>query len=410
MHGRGRVARDRLSTTRFDSEGNMAAFADLEPAAERQSVQEALRASERRYRKMFESAAVSLWEEDFRALRAFIEQAKEGGVTDFRAHVRDNPEFLTHAVSLVRVLDVNEATVHLFGARTKEELLGNIAKTFVPESTHAFVEAIVAIADGRAHFEAERVARRLDGRLITVLVAGCLPTDASDTSAVVSMFDLTEQKLRKLYMERMLAAQDEERRRIARELHDETGQSLTSIVVGLQEIQDVRSIADAQRLSDRLQGIAEGAIDEIGRLARGLHPYLLEDLGLDEALERHVGKCATLSGLDIDLGIVRPRDDYQPPMELATAIYRVVQEALNNVVKHAEARSVSVVLTWTDRHARVVVEDDGRGFDPETATRSATGVGLGLHGIRERVELLGGRLAVESTPGVGTTLAVQIPR
>lgn len=388
----------------------MATSADPEPVAERQSVQEALKASERRYRKMFESAAVSLWEEDFCALRAFIEQAKKDGVTDFRAHVRDNPEFLAQAVSMLRVLDVNEATLRLFGARSKEELLGNIEKTFVPESTNAFVEAIVAIADGRAQFEAERVARRLDGRLINVLVAGCLPTDASDTSAVVSMFDLTAQKLHKLYMKRVLAAQDEERRRIARELHDETGQSLTSIVVGLQELQDAHSIADARRLSNRLQGIAEAAIDEIGRLARGLHPYLLEDLGLDAALERHVDRCAMLSGLDIDLGVVRPRDDYQPPMALATAIYRVVQEALNNVIKHAEARSASVVLTWTDRHARVVVEDDGRGFDPETATRAATGVGLGLHGIRERVELLGGRLDIESTLGVGTTLAVQIPR
>jgi PAS domain S-box-containing protein len=383
---------------------------DPELVAERQRVQEALRVSERKYRKMFESAAVSLWEEDFSALRAFIEQAKQEGVTDFRAHVGDHPEFLATAMGLLRVLDVNEATLRLFGARTKEELLGNIEKTFVPESAHAFVEAIVAIAEGRAHFEAERVARRLDGTRINVLVAGCLPTDASDSSAVVSMFDLTEQKLRKLYLERMLATQDEERRRIGRELHDETGQSLTSLVVGLQEIRETDSIAVAKRLSRRLQRIAESAIDEIGRLARGLHPYLLEDLGLDEALKRHVAKCILLSGLDIDLEVVRPHGDYQPPMGLATTIYRVVQEALHNVIKHAEARSVSVVLTWTDGHARVVIEDDGRGFDPETATRSATGIGLGLHGIRERVELLGGHMEVESTPRVGTTLAVQIPR
>jgi signal transduction histidine kinase len=196
----------------------------------------------------------------------------------------------------------------------------------------------------------------------------------------------------------LLQGQEIERTRLARELHDETGQALASILLGLKAIE--REIGEEPVALVR--ELVASALDDVRRLTTELRPPALDDFGLQPALERLIELVARRSGLDIQLNM---RSAVDLPAEHETALYRIIQEALTNIVKHADAQSVSIVLLEIDGAVRTVVEDDGAGFDP-TAVRDGA---LGLVGMRERVALLGGRFEVESGPGAGTTLIIELP-
>ncbi len=195
----------------------------------------------------------------------------------------------------------------------------------------------------------------------------------------------------------LLEGQELERSRLARELHDETGQALASILLGLKTLErEVGSEPLAQ-----LRELVAAALGDVRRLTVELRPPALDDFGLEAALERLTSVLAERSGMQTQLNV-----SAQPlPPAIETALYRIVQEALTNVVKHAQARSVSVVVTQADDTVRCVIEDDGVGFAIELVRNGA----LGLVGMRERVHLLGGRLEVQSAPGRGTTLLAELP-
>ena len=196
----------------------------------------------------------------------------------------------------------------------------------------------------------------------------------------------------------LIEGQETERRRMARELHDETGQALTSILLGLKELeQRVGAEPIAQ-----IRELVSGALDDVRRLSAELRPLVLDDFGLEPALDRLATTVADHSGIDVQVNATALRE---LPPDYATALYRIVQESLTNVVKHADARTVSVVVTATSNAVRAVVEDDGRGFDQERVRDGA----LGLVGMRERVSLLGGRFEIESRAGAGTSLIVELP-
>ncbi|HET7571921.1 MAG TPA: GAF domain-containing protein [Gaiellaceae bacterium] len=204
-------------------------------------------------------------------------------------------------------------------------------------------------------------------------------------------------------LRRVVAAQELERRRLARELHDETGQALTSILLGLHRVEEA---SDGEQLRDALDGVRElvrATLHDVRRLAVELRPKALDDFGLVAALERLAESFAEQTGISIEFVPALPGGRLAP--EIETALYRIVQEALTNIVKHAHAERVSVVLTGTERSVSAVVEDDGVGFDPERVREG----GLGLLGMRERVALLGGRLTIESRPGAGTTFVAEVP-
>ncbi len=208
---------------------------------------------------------------------------------------------------------------------------------------------------------------------------------------------------------RMLEVQEEERRRIARELHDETGQSLTSLLLGLRMLGEMSTSEAAQARVEDLRKIAARALDEVKRLAMGLRPALLDDLGLEAALKRLAEDSGKTHGIFVDLhmnGLNKRRMAF--PVE--TTIYRIVQEALTNAGRHAAARNVSILLTGSESSVKLIIEDDGRGFDVENTLRlSDSAKHLGLLGMHERVALLHGTFSVESTPGSGTTIYVQLP-
>ena len=195
----------------------------------------------------------------------------------------------------------------------------------------------------------------------------------------------------------LLEGQELERSRLARELHDETGQALASILLGLKALE--RDVGEEPLA--HLRELVGSALGDVRRLTVELRPPALDDFGLEAALERLTTVIAERSGIDTQLNVAVN----SLPRSHETALYRIVQEALTNVVKHANAHSVSVVVTPFDDVVRCVIEDDGVGFVADSVRDGA----LGLVGMRERVHLLDGRFDVQSAPGRGTTLVAELP-
>ena len=200
---------------------------------------------------------------------------------------------------------------------------------------------------------------------------------------------------------RVVEAQELERRRLARELHDQTGQELTSVLLGLKAVEEAKT--DEER-AEALIAVREQVVEtlhDVRRLAVELRPKALDDFGLVAALERLRDTFAERTGMRVDL---EANVGDRLPGDVETALYRIVQEALTNIVKHAEASAVSIVLTRSGHAITAVIEDDGRGFTPDGG-----GDGLGLLGMGERLALLGGKLKTESSPGAGATIVAEVP-
>jgi PAS domain S-box-containing protein len=180
----------------FDETGRFVGYRGLgRHITERKRVEERLRESERRYRNIFETAGVSIWEEDFSEVKAAIEGLKTEGVRDFRQYTATHPEFVRQAVSMVKVVDVNDATVKLFGATSKEDLLGSLHAIFTPETEKAFVEELVAIAEERTSFASETSLRTLTGEKLAVVFTMTFPPQPTRLDSVlVTAMDITERK------------------------------------------------------------------------------------------------------------------------------------------------------------------------------------------------------------------------
>ena len=202
-------------------------------------------------------------------------------------------------------------------------------------------------------------------------------------------------------LRRVVEAQELERRRLARELHDQTGQELTSVLLGLKAVEEARS--DEER-AEAIAAVREQVVEtlhDVRRLAVELRPKALDDFGLVAALEHLRDTFSEQTGMRVDL---EANVGDRLPSDVETALYRIVQEALTNIVKHAQARTVSIVLARGGNAVTAVIEDDGRGFTP-----GDDGGGLGLLGMGERLALLGGKLKLESSPGSGTTIVAEVP-
>jgi signal transduction histidine kinase len=208
----------------------------------------------------------------------------------------------------------------------------------------------------------------------------------------------------------LLNAEEEERRRLSRELHDTLGQHLVVLSLGLKAVE--ADGACAASIGDRVRQLSHTTRqleDEIDRLAYMLRPIELDSMGLADALTQYAHNWSATSGVAVD---VQMHGLPEKPLldAVDTTVYRVVQEALTNVSRHAGASRVSLVIERRGKELRVIVEDDGRGFDPESPSfRAQRRSGLGLRGMAERAALLSGRLQVESMPGKGSTVYLSLP-
>ncbi len=202
-----------------------------------------------------------------------------------------------------------------------------------------------------------------------------------------------------------MEVQEEERRAIARELHDETGQSLTGLLYSLRLLERGASGEGPAGQIHELERTVQEVLENLHRMAANLRPASLDHLGLEAALRQHLAGVERKTGLTVRFRARGLDGDRMPPMVEAT-LYRVVQEAMTNVVRHARATSVDVLAERKGEFVSVLIEDDGVGFDP---AESGGTTHLGLIGMKERAETLGGTFVVESAPGAGTTVVVEVP-
>jgi signal transduction histidine kinase len=202
-------------------------------------------------------------------------------------------------------------------------------------------------------------------------------------------------------MRRVVQAQELERKRLARELHDETGQALTSILLGLKPLDDLAD-DDARSTVSAVRELVVSTLQDVRRLAVELRPSALDDLGLVPAIRR-LAQTFGEGGMQVD--VEAHIGDERLPEPVETTLYRIVQEAVTNVAKHAGAERLSITLMRKDGAVVAIVEDDGKGFDPDSARSD----GLGLVGMRERLVLVGGTLRIEAAAGAGTTIAAEVP-
>ena len=259
-----------------------------------------------------------------------------------------------------------------------------------------------------------------DERLVTSLAAfaaaaiesALLVAAERDRAAVETELAASRERehLRQGMLQAVIDAQEAERARVARDLHDQTGQALTSVLLGLRLVETslertVPDLDDAKRRTAEVRELVADALADVRQLAFDLRPTVLDDVGLVAALRRLTADLAARHGLAVPLTLDGLDDDGRFPAELETVVYRVVQEALTNVVRHAEATRADVSITVVDGCLRAVVTDDGVGFDPAAPAHRS----LGLLGMAERTSLVGGRVDVASAPGSGTTVALEVP-
>lgn len=272
--------------------------------------------------------------------------------------------------------------------------------------------------------EARNTIRRLHRASVTLLMANAMVCALAAAAILHRSLQLNEEmKLRQAsesaraqLFKQLVSIQEEERGRLARELHDQLGQELSALMLGLKGLERSQGQnAQFSSLHAQLQGLARRLIEQLHTIAWELRPAALDDLGLHGALGSYVEDWTRRSGVPVDFQSELQGQRLPGPVE--TTLYRVAQEALTNCMKHAQARSVSIVLQRRGRagdevtspEVVMVIEDDGRGFAPAEILASSSNGRLGLLGMKERVNLAGGLLEVESAPGAGATLMVRIP-
>lgn len=205
-------------------------------------------------------------------------------------------------------------------------------------------------------------------------------------------------------LRQLFDAQEQERSRLARDLHDELGQHLTAMMIGMRTVEQAESLEEAKGRARTVAEAGAASLREVRRMARGLRPTVLEDLGPATAIERLCEDFQTMHGVHVELAMaIEPSRRFSPQLELC--VFRVIQESLTNAAKHAGAKRVEVNLECDERAMHLRVRDDGRGFDVD---RSG-GAWFGLIGMRERVEMLHGWFEVRSAPGAGTTIRAELP-
>ncbi len=338
-----------------------------------------------------------------------VEASASGVALDYRAVFDSAPDGIVVVDDKGLIIEINSSALSQFGY-APEELVGEPVEILIPDSQRGAHER------HRDRFQAEPTSRamgagldlvgqRKDGSGFPVEIS-LSPWKTSDGDFVIGVIrDQTERLQLRAFGQAALQAAEEERRRISRELHDDTAQRLAALLVhlrlvGLEEVGERRTTL-MEELREGLQEVAEG----VRRIARGLRPPSLEDAGVVAALQAHIRNLFESQTIEtsFDAGAV----DQLLTEDGKLVLYRVVQEALSNVVRHSGAATVNIAVHAEGSEVVALVEDDGEGFDDR---RVGEGAGLGLLGMKERAISVSGSVQVESTPGGGTRVRLSIPQ
>jgi len=365
---------------------------------EQTAVTEQLRNSERNYRELFESAHDAIWIHDLKG----------------------------------NILAANEAAARLIGFGTEEipdELLGYDSEKAFGEPLPLNVKSFLSeeglslareVRDKLLHGEAvaqpyeQRILRR-DGSLATVMLTTNLVSRDGEPKAFQNIArDITKeremQENMRLYIQQITRAQEEERSRIARELHDSTAQELIALlhqVEGLLRDKEKLPPSEAKALRKVYEQI-KGVLQGVRYFGRDLRPSILDDLGLRAALEWLVEQLQAEHNVECDFRVLG--EERRLSAEAEVMIFRIVQEAIRNIGKHSRASKAEITVKFEPRETAITVADNGVGFQLSESVGDLTRAGkLGLAGMQERARLLGGSLSVQSEPGKGTTIVVKVP-
>jgi PAS domain S-box-containing protein len=334
------------------------------------------------------------------------------GAEEYRAVFEAAPDGIVIVDRDGRIRDLNPSAERLFGY-VRDELLGRSIEDLVPEEVRD-----VHGREREAYQEAPRArpmgigldlrGRRKDGSDVPVEISLSPMRTMRGRFVIAIVRDRTERERLRAFGAGSLRAAEDERLRIARELHDDTAQRLAALLVRLRVARGAPSGEKRERLLDEVHQEIVDAADAVRRIARGLRPPSLDEVGLEAAIRSLARAIHEAHALPIEIESVPEREGSRLKPDAELALYRIVQEALSNVVRHAGASRVRVVLERRDERTIVVVEDDGRGFDPR-GEADPGGRGLGLVGMAERARYLGGRVGIESERGQGTRVTVEVP-
>jgi two-component system sensor histidine kinase UhpB len=314
-----------------------------------------------------------------------------------------------------RFVRVNRRLEVLLGYTARELRDCTLESLLVPaDREHSRALSMDLLAARREAIQSEARYRRKDGEPVWMLTTmAVIPgPDGAPRHVITIVEDITAQRRAQEELEasraelralsqKLLGVQEAERTRLARELHDQIGQALSAVMISLESL--VRPTpSERRRASPVLDSMAvvERAIEQVRTLSFDLRPAMLDDLGLAAAAAAYCKRQSKLAGIEVDLDI-GPLTG-APPKEVEVACFRILQEAVTNVLRHAEAKRLTVRLGGDERELDLAVEDDGRGFDPERQREAGPGGHLGILGMRERAELVGGTVHVDSAPGRGT--------
>ncbi len=363
--------------------GAVGAFVDI---TERKEVEEKLRVSETRLRRFVDANLIG------------ITSSRLGG----------------------NIFEANDVFLNMLGYSRAEFFAADFDwKKITPSEFH--VRGRQAVEELKATgvfapFEKEYI--RKDGTRVPVVIGAaainrsplewmCFTLDISERKRVDEL--KAREKVQQQMLEHEILAREEERRAIARELHDESGQMLASLLAGLKLIEQAKNLKDVKRQTHDLRKIAAVAIDELGRLSRGLHPHALDDLGLEVALKYFAEDYQKLHNIAVKLTVLGlgPK---RLSRSMEAGLYRIVQEALTNIAKHSHAKTAEISLRVDDDVLELKIADDGTGFDADRVLTDNTGRHLGLHSMRERAAMMGGQFRVQSQKGGGTlkTLLIRV--
>jgi two-component system, NarL family, sensor histidine kinase UhpB len=319
-----------------------------------------------------------------------------------------------------RIAFLNRACLELIGSESVIQVLGKSPLELIHPDFHGLAasrrERLLAGLETNPPVDKKIV--RLDGQIRDVEVAETSFYEGGSIAVLAVLRDVTERKLaeRELRESReqlrqlsasLLAVREQEKARIARELHDELGQALTGLKMDL--VQIVSQLKPEQRgiidQASAMKALIESTVASVRRIATELRPLMLDDLGLLSTIEWLVNDFSRRTGVAVDLTL--PEQEFEVNSELSTALFRVLQESLTNIARHAGASRVRVTLSGTESDVQLTVYDNGKGIGSLLESAPKT---FGLLGMRERASMLGGELAVHSDPGAGTSVVMIVPR
>lgn len=405
----------------FDESGHMLAIGTSNTdVTERHRAQEAIRMSEVRYRRLFESAPAALFESDWTRGRALVDRLRARGIENIGQHLLEHPNLVTRRDDVLRIVNCNREALRLYRFDDNEALIKSIEGEMIPDRRRGLIQALDTFASGMRRSSVRALGLRGDGEAFhMVRESELISSNRDDWSRVLtSVHDLSDEveaaeRLQRYQQElRSLAgkislAEEGERRRISSELHDGTVQNLVLARIHLANLKNQLPSGDGENLMQNIDDLLQASLRETRSLIFEISPPVLYELGLEPAVEWLAEHYRQRTGVSVEVN--SGPNQAQLSEEMKIVVFQAARELLVNTTKHARAERISLEWNYHDDRVELAVCDDGVGFDASGDTgRRATEGGFGLFSIRERLNLLGADIDIQSSTE-GTRAVITAP-